>query len=198
MFGLSWTQIGIIVVVGVFLLGPERIPTAVSWVTSTLRKVRGMAVGAQAELRKEIGPEMEELRRQIAELQSLKEIQELRDLRDLHPKRIIGRNLMGDEFSGGVSGFLGLKDPPGGGTPDRTVGSTSGRDGAVKPVSAVPTAAPTGPVEAPATAAPATPSAGPAAVPVTASAAAGPVGSATAGGAEPTARPVPPFDPDGT
>lgn len=151
MFGLSWTQIGIIVVIGVFLLGPERIPTAVTWVTTTLRKVRGMAVGAQAELRKEIGPEMEELRRQIAELQSLKEIQELRDLRDLHPKRIIGRNLLGDEFSGGISGFLGLKDQPAGAAPaaGQGTGATSGPAGLVKPVSAVPTAADPRPPDAP-------------------------------------------------
>ncbi len=174
MFGLSWTQIGIIVVIGVFLLGPERIPTAVTWVTSTLRKVRGMAVGAQAELRKEIGPEMEELRRQIAELQSLKEIQELRELRDLHPKRIIGRNLLGEEFSGGVSGFLGLKDQPNSAQePPPGTGATSGRDGLVKPVSAVPTAA--------AASAPAS-------------------GATPPDGATATRAPSapPPFDPDGT
>ena len=93
MFGLSWGQIAIIGPVAVFLLGPERIPTAVSWIMSTLRKLRTMAAGAQAELRKEIGPELDELRRQVAELQSLKEVQELRELRELHPKRIIGRNV---------------------------------------------------------------------------------------------------------
>jgi sec-independent protein translocase protein TatB len=108
MFGLSWGQIAIIVLVGVFVLGPERIPTAVSWVMSSLRKVRTMAAGAQAELRREIGPELDELRRQVADLQSLKEIQDLRDLRDLHPKRLIGKNILGDEFSGGITGFLGL------------------------------------------------------------------------------------------
>ncbi len=108
MFGLSWGQIAIIVLVGVFVLGPERIPTAVSWVMTTLRKVRTMAAGAQAELRREIGPELDELRRQVADLQSLKEIQDLRDLRDLHPKRLIGKNILGDEFSGGITGFLGL------------------------------------------------------------------------------------------
>jgi sec-independent protein translocase protein TatB len=114
MFGLSWAQITIIVLVGVFVLGPERIPTAVTWVLSTLRKARTMAAGAQAELRREIGPEIEELRRQVADLQSLKEIQDLRDLRDLHPKRLIGKNILGDEFSGGISGFLGLgAQPPG-------------------------------------------------------------------------------------
>lgn len=108
MFGLSWGQIAIIVLVGVFVLGPERIPTAVSWVMTSLRKVRTMAAGAQAELRREIGPELDELRRQVADLQSLKEIQDLRDLRDLHPKRLIGKNILGDEFSGGITGFLGL------------------------------------------------------------------------------------------
>lgn len=111
MFGLSWGQIAIIVLVGVFVLGPERIPTAVTWVLSMMRKARTMAAGAQAELRREIGPELEELRRQVADLQSLKEIQELRDLRDLNPKRLIGKNILGDEFSGGITGFLGLGQP---------------------------------------------------------------------------------------
>lgn len=117
MFGLSWGQITIIVLVGLFLLGPERIPTAVQWVTNSLRRVRTMAAGAQAQLRSEIGPELEELRRQVADLQSLKEIQELRNLRDLNPRNLIGKSILGDEFSGGVSGFLGLdkvgldKDP---------------------------------------------------------------------------------------
>jgi sec-independent protein translocase protein TatB len=110
MFGLSWAQIGIILLVGVFVLGPERIPTAVTWLMTSLRKLRTMAAGAQAELRKEIGPELDELRRQVADLQSLKEIQELRDLRDLHPKRLIGKGILGDEFSGGISGFLGMTD----------------------------------------------------------------------------------------
>lgn len=87
MFGLSWTQIGIIVVVGVFVLGPERIPTAVRFVADGATKVRGMVTGAQDGLRREIGPELDELRRQVAELQGLRD---LIDLRDLHPHRLIG------------------------------------------------------------------------------------------------------------
>ena len=108
MFGLGWDQIIIILLVGIFLLGPERIPTAVQWVGSTVRKLRTMAAGAQAQLRTEIGPELDELRRQIAELQSFKEIQELRDLKDLSPRKLIGRNILGDDFKGGMSGLLGL------------------------------------------------------------------------------------------
>ena len=123
MFGLSWGQIAIILLVAVFVLGPERIPTAVTWVMTTVKKARTMAVGAQAELRREIGPELDELRRQVADLQSLKEIQELRDLRDLNPKRLIGKNILGDEFSGGITGFLGLNEP--------LSGPTAGADAAV-------------------------------------------------------------------
>ena len=112
MFGLSWGQIIIIVLVGLFVLGPERIPVAVQWTVDSLRKVRNMAQGAQAQLQKEIGPELEELRRQVADLQSLKEVQELRNLRDLNPRKLIGNTLLGNDgaSSGGIAGFLGL-DP---------------------------------------------------------------------------------------
>jgi sec-independent protein translocase protein TatB len=107
-FGMSWSEIVIILAVGMFVLGPERIPVAVKWVGSTLRTVRTMAAGAQEQLRGEFGPELEELRRQVADLQSLKEIQELRNLRDLNPRSMIQKNLLGEEFSGGMAGFLGL------------------------------------------------------------------------------------------
>jgi sec-independent protein translocase protein TatB len=74
----------------------------------SLRKVRTFAAGAQSEMRSQLGPELDELRRQIAELQSLKEIKELRELRDLDPRRMVGKGLLGEEFSGGIKGFLGL------------------------------------------------------------------------------------------
>jgi sec-independent protein translocase protein TatB len=105
MFGLSWGQIGIIVVVGAFVLGPERIPTAVGFVTGALRKARAMADGAQAGVRGEIGPELAELRRQIADLQSLAGIAELRDLRDLHPQRLLTTGLFGHETASTPQGL---------------------------------------------------------------------------------------------
>ncbi|MEO7125434.1 MAG: hypothetical protein ABI382_04275 [Nakamurella sp.] len=108
MFGLSWDQIILILLAALFLLGPERIPTAIKWLMDSLRKARTFAAGAQSEMRSQLGPELDELRRQIAELQSLKEVKELKDLRDLDPRRLIGKNLLGEEFSGGIKGFLGL------------------------------------------------------------------------------------------
>lgn len=108
MFGLSWDQIILILLAALFLLGPERIPTAIKWLMDSLRKVRTFAAGAQSEMRSQLGPELDELRRQIAELQSLKEIKELKELRDLDPRRMVGKGLFGEEFSGGMKGFLGL------------------------------------------------------------------------------------------
>ena len=115
MFGLSWEQIILILLAALFLLGPERIPVALKWGMESLRKLRTMAAGAQEELRSQVGPELEELRRQVAELQSLKEIGELRALRDLNPRTMIGKNILGEEFSGGITGFLGLNKPDGDG-----------------------------------------------------------------------------------
>ncbi|MET3803473.1 sec-independent protein translocase protein TatB [Nakamurella sp. UYEF19] len=105
---MSWPEIIIILAVGMFVLGPERIPVAVKWVGSTLKTVRTMAAGAQEQLRGEFGPEIDELRRQVEELQGLKEIQDLRKLRDLNPRAMIQKNILGEEFSGGIGGFLGL------------------------------------------------------------------------------------------
>lgn len=108
MFGLSWEQLILILMAALFLLGPERIPGAVKWVLDSLRKLRTMAAGAQDQFRNEMGVELEDLRSQIRELQSLKELDELRQLRALNPRKIVGDTLLGEEFSGGVTGFLGL------------------------------------------------------------------------------------------
>ena len=76
-------------------------------------------------MRREIGPELDELRRQVADLRSITETQGFRDLQDLHPKRLLSKNLLGEDFSGGITGFLGLKaDPPKPFSLDGLTGST--------------------------------------------------------------------------
>ncbi len=97
MFGLSWGQLTIIVLVGAFVLGPERIPTVVRGVGSFVAKAKAMASGAQTQLRSDLGSELDELRRQVADLQSLAGLQELRDLRELHPKRLIAQAFSGEQ-----------------------------------------------------------------------------------------------------
>lgn len=173
MFGLSWEQIILILLAALFLLGPERIPVATRWLIDSLRKLRTMAAGAQAQMQSQLGPEIEELRRQVAELQSLKEVGELRALRELDPRRMVGKGLLGDQFSGGVTGFLGLNDPPArsgdsaggeGGTGGTGAGggaATDERPAAAAPATAA--AAPAATAAAPAASIPATATAAPAA-----------------------------------
>ena len=93
MFGLSWGQIGIVLLVGVFVLGPERIPTAVAGALGALRKLRALMAGAEAETVGQFGPEIAELRRQLAELRAAAGIS---DLRGLNPTELIGTAVRAD------------------------------------------------------------------------------------------------------
>ncbi|MYW95700.1 Sec-independent protein translocase subunit TatB [Amycolatopsis rubida] len=72
MFGLSIDHIVILLLAGLFILGPERLPEAAHWVAQALKRARGFAAGAKAQLEAEIGPEYQELRKPLQELQSLR------------------------------------------------------------------------------------------------------------------------------
>ncbi|GAB3385192.1 twin-arginine translocase TatA/TatE family subunit [Amycolatopsis echigonensis] len=72
MFGLSIDHIVILLLAGLFILGPERLPEAAQWVAQTLKRVRGFAAGTKAQLEAELGPEYQELRKPLQELQSLR------------------------------------------------------------------------------------------------------------------------------
>jgi sec-independent protein translocase protein TatB len=100
-------QLAILGVIALFLLGPERIPTAVRFVSDASTKLRGLLTGAQDGLRRELGPELAELRAQIAELQSLRELPELRELqqlRELHPKRLLAPSPAGRPVAPATAG----------------------------------------------------------------------------------------------
>lgn len=85
MFEFSWVHILILLVAGLFILGPERLPAAAAWLGRSVRQIREYATGAREQLRSELGPEFDELR---------KPLQDLRSLRDLDPKRAITRHLL--------------------------------------------------------------------------------------------------------
>lgn len=64
--------------VAVVVLGPERLPRAAADVGRVLRHLRGIAQDAKAELRAELGPEVDELR-------------------SLDPRQLIREHLLGDD-----------------------------------------------------------------------------------------------------
>jgi sec-independent protein translocase protein TatB len=84
---VGWGEILVLIVAGLFILGPERLPSAAAWVGKTIRQVRGYATGARDQIRNELGPEFDELR---------KPLEDLRGLRDFNPRAAVHRTLFDD------------------------------------------------------------------------------------------------------
>ena len=87
----------ILVMAALIILGPERLPGAMSWVAKALKQVREYASGAQTQLKDELGPEFEELK---------KPFDEFRGLRGMTPRGVITKHL----FDGDDSLFTGNFD----------------------------------------------------------------------------------------
>jgi sec-independent protein translocase protein TatB len=85
---VGWGEILVLVVAGLFILGPERLPSAAAWVGKTTRQVREYATGARDQLRRELGPEFDELR---------KPLEDLKGLRDFNPRTAVRRTLFDDD-----------------------------------------------------------------------------------------------------
>jgi sec-independent protein translocase protein TatB len=89
---VGWGEILVLVVAGLFILGPERLPSAAAWLGRTVRQVREYATGARDQLRRELGPEFDELR---------KPLEDLRGLRDFSPRTAVRRTLFDPDPSDG-------------------------------------------------------------------------------------------------
>lgn len=85
---IGWGEIMVLIVAGLFILGPERLPSAAAWLGKTIRQVREYATGAREQLRNELGPEFDELR---------KPLEELRGLRDFNPRNAVQRAFFEDD-----------------------------------------------------------------------------------------------------
>ncbi len=86
---VGWAEILVLVVAGLFILGPERLPEGAAWLGRTIRQVRDYATGARDQLRNELGPEYDDLQ---------KPLQDLRNLRNMDPKRAMQSHLFnGDD-----------------------------------------------------------------------------------------------------
>lgn len=111
MFGnIGWAEFLILVVAGLFIFGPERLPAAAAWLGRTVRQVREYATGAREQLRSELGPEFDDLR---------KPLEDLRGIRDFNPRRMATRHLFDDldderDYKPKPNGYA---KPPGRGTP---------------------------------------------------------------------------------
>jgi sec-independent protein translocase protein TatB len=135
---VGWGEILVLIVAGLFILGPERLPEAASWMAKSVRKVREFATGAKEQLREEMGPEFDQLR---------KPLEDLRGLRNFDPKRVVTQHLFdGDSDPLGLGAFNGSNGSNGmNGSNDSNGANGSG----VKPQSIAPQAEPLKPGERP-------------------------------------------------
>jgi len=69
---IGWGEMLVLVIVGLVILGPERLPGAIRWSSNSLRKARDYISGATSNLRDELGPDFDDLREPLAELQKLR------------------------------------------------------------------------------------------------------------------------------
>jgi sec-independent protein translocase protein TatB len=69
---IGWGEMLVLVVIGLIVLGPERLPGAIRWTADALRRARDYVSGATQNLREEFGPEFDDLREPLSELQKLR------------------------------------------------------------------------------------------------------------------------------
>ena len=99
---VGWMEILVLGVAGLFILGPERLPTAAAWVGRNIRKLREYASGARDQLRSEMGPEFDELR---------KPLQDLQQLRNFDPRRAVAKHIFDDDNGNGGTKPNGYTPP---------------------------------------------------------------------------------------
>ena len=85
MLDISWAEFLVLIVAGLFILGPERLPGAARWLGKAVLQVREYATGARDQLQSELGPEFEEFR---------KPLQDLSKLRNFDPRKVVTQHLL--------------------------------------------------------------------------------------------------------
>ncbi|OBK45829.1 Sec-independent protein translocase protein TatB [Mycobacterium sp. 1081908.1] len=99
---LSWEHILVLVVVGLVILGPERLPGAIRWTSTALRQARDYLSGVTNQLREDIGPEFDDLRAPLSELQKL---------RGMTPRAALTKHLLDGDDSFLTGNFDGPARP---------------------------------------------------------------------------------------
>jgi sec-independent protein translocase protein TatB len=79
-FNIGPMELVVLALVGLIVIGPDKLPGLARDAARMLRTLRDMATGARSQLREELGPEFADV-----------------DLRSLNPRTAIQRALLGDE-----------------------------------------------------------------------------------------------------
>jgi sec-independent protein translocase protein TatB len=96
---VGWGEMLVLVIAGLVILGPERLPGAIRWTSDALRQARDYISGATSQLREDLGPEFDDLREPLSELNKL---------RGMSPRAALTKHLL----DGDDSIFTGKFDNP--------------------------------------------------------------------------------------
>lgn len=100
---IGWGEMLVLVIAGLVILGPERLPGAIRWTSGALRQARDYVSGATSQLRQDLGPEFDDLRQPLAELQKL---------RGMTPRAAITKHLLDGDDSFLTGAFDDHKTQP--------------------------------------------------------------------------------------
>jgi len=100
---VGWGEMLVLVIAGLVILGPERLPGAIRWTSSALRQARDYISGATSQLRDDLGPEFEDLREPLSELNKL---------RGMTPRAALTKHLLPGDDSLLTGKFDKLGDKP--------------------------------------------------------------------------------------
>jgi len=92
---VGWGELIVLAIIGLVVLGPDRLPKAAADAAKMLRQLRAMARNATADLKAELGPEMADL-----------------DLASLHPRRMV-QSVMFDDDDADAAGVATPVGRPG-------------------------------------------------------------------------------------
>lgn len=92
---IGWGEFLVLIVAALVILGPERLPQAIRWSTDALRKVRDFASDAKEKFEDELGDDIEEFRKPLAELG---------ELRGMTPQALVAKHLLEGGDAGARAG----------------------------------------------------------------------------------------------
>jgi sec-independent protein translocase protein TatB len=99
---VGWGEMLLLVVVGLVILGPERLPGAIRWTSNALRQARDYVSGATSQLREDLGPEFDDLRQPLSDLQKL---------RGMTPRAALTKHLLDGDDSWLTEAFQSPEKP---------------------------------------------------------------------------------------
>jgi sec-independent protein translocase protein TatB len=77
---MGWAELGVLLLLTLFIVGPDRLPSVARDAGKALRSLRTTVKGMTDDLKSELGPEFQDV-----------------DLRSLHPKTFVQKHLLSDD-----------------------------------------------------------------------------------------------------